>query len=198
MNDPRSEDLAHSRAFWVANTVPDAVAPAYVPTPPVAWHVALVLVAALLLQSTFAPLLALRGGTVSFVMLLVAWYATRVGTLRGFTLGLVAGLCEDALAGTTGVGWTFSTALAGAFAGRVANTWAADLRLVLVPGVAALGLARFAAFAVIEQMLGRPLASPVAAAHAALWQALLDAAIALVVLTIWPQLRVRDGRANGR
>ncbi len=198
MNDPRSEDIAHSRAFWVANAVPDAVAPAYVPEPPVWWHVALSLVAALIVQSAFAPFLAVRGGTVSFVTLLVGWYATRVGTLRGFTFGLVAGLCEDALAGTTGVGWTFSTALAGAVAGRVANTWAADLRLVLVCGVAALGLARFAAFAVIEQMLGRPLASPVAAAHAALWQALLDAAVALAVLTIWPQLRIRDARANGR
>ena len=106
-------DVARTRALWTANKPGDSAAPAYVPDPPAWWGVALALVAALVLQTSVAPWLAVRGARVSFVTLIVAWYALRTGSLHGVTFGLIAGSCEDALAGSTGVAWTFATAFVG-------------------------------------------------------------------------------------
>jgi len=188
------EDVARTRAFWLANKPGEPGAPAYVLEPPGGWTVAGALTLALALQTTLAPLLAVRGGTVSLVLLVVAWYAVRTGTLRGFAFGLLAGACEDALAGTTGVAWTFATAVAGALAGRLARTWLSDAKLVLVLGAAALTLVRFAFFALILQAEGRPLALPLVHFHAVLWQALLDAAGAFVALWLRPELVSRANR----
>ena len=114
--------------------------------------------------------LAFRGANVSFVTLLVAWYAVRTGSLAGVLFGAIAGSCEDAIAGSTGAAWTFATALAGFAAGRISRTWLADTKLALVPGAAAVTLLRYAAFATVMQMQGRPLALPLQHLHAALWQ----------------------------
>jgi hypothetical protein len=51
-------------------------------------------------------------------------------------------------------------------------------------------LVRFAIFAVVMRLEGFALPLPVAHAHQALWQAAFDAAIALVLLTFVPRLRV--------
>jgi rod shape-determining protein MreD len=163
-------------------------APAYAPDPP-AWPlVALTLVGALLVQSTLEPLLPIRGTTISWVLLLVLWYANRTGTAGGFVLGLVAGACEDALAGNTGAAWTFSTALVGAGAGRLARTWLGDTKLALVPGVALATLVRYALFSALMTMEGRMLPLGLAHFHAALWQSLLNALVALALLATLPQL----------
>jgi rod shape-determining protein MreD len=183
-----SADQARTRAFWDANKPAETGAPGYVPDPPLWWHVALALIVALGLQSTLAPFVAVRGAVVSLVLLVVAWYAVRTGSLRGFAFGMVAGACEDALAGSTGVAWTFATALAGALAGRLARTWLADTKLALVPGAAAVTLVRYGAFALIMQAQGRAAAMPLTQLHAALWQCLLDAAVALAALWVFPQL----------
>ena len=119
------DDVVRTRAFWLAYKPGEPSAPAFVPEPPVWWHVALALVAALAVQSTLAPFFTFRGASVSFVLLVVAWYAVRTGTLRGLTFGLMAGACEDALAGTTGAAWTFATAFVGLAFGRIAGTWLA-------------------------------------------------------------------------
>ncbi len=188
------EDVARTRAYWLANKPGEPGAPAYILEPPGGWIVAGALALALTLQTALAPFLSVRGGTVSLVLLVVAWYAVRTGTLRGLAFGLVAGACEDGLAGTTGVAWTFATAVAGALAGRLARTWLSDAKLVLVPGTAALTLARFALFALILQAEGRPLALPLVHFHAVLWQALLDAAVAFVALWLRPELVTRANR----
>jgi hypothetical protein len=112
------------------------------------------------------------------------------------TFGLIAGACEDALAGSTGVAWTFATALAGFSAGRLTRTWLADMPLVLVLAVATLTLARYAAFVIIMQSEGHELRLPVLHLHAALWQAALDAAVAFVALRVFPSLATPD--AHGR
>jgi len=188
MNRLAPADVARTRAFWAANKPGETAAPAYVPDPPVWWHVALALAVALTLQASLAPFLALRGGTPPLVALLVAWYAIRTGSLRGFTFGLLAGAAEDALAGTTGAAWTFATALAGLGAGRLARTWLADMPLALVPGAAAFVLGRFGAFALVLQLEGRPLALPVAHLHAVLWQCALASLAALVLPRAFPAL----------
>jgi uncharacterized membrane protein len=181
-------EVARTRAYWLANKPGETAAPAYVPDPPVVWHVALALVVILLAQAAFAPYLSFRGATISFVTLLVAWYAVRTGSLRGLLFGLIAGSCEDALAGSSGVAWTFATGLAGLVAGRLSRTWLADTKLALVPGAAAITLLRDLAFATFMQMQGRPLALPLAHLHAALWQSALDALAAFAALRIGPEL----------
>jgi rod shape-determining protein MreD len=189
-------DVSRTRSFWIASKPGETAAPAVIPEPPHWWFAGSALCIALAVQSTLAPVLAFRGATISFVLLVVAWYGVRGGSLLGLTFGLIAGACEDALAGSTGVAWMFATALAGLAAGRIARTWLADLPLVLVLGVAALTLARYAAFVIIMQIEGRELGLPLLHLHAALWQAALDAAVAFGALRFFPSLASHD--AHGR
>ncbi len=188
------QDIARTRAFWLASKPSESGAPGYVLEPPNGWVVAGALALALALQTALAPFLAVRGGTVSFVLLVVAWFSVRTGSMRGLAFGLVAGACEDALAGTTGVAWTFATGLAGALAGRLARTWLSDTKVILVPGIAALTILRFAFFTVILQAEVRPLTLPFEHVVAVAWQALLDAAVALLALGLRPELVTRANR----
>jgi uncharacterized membrane protein len=182
------EDIARTRAFWVANRPSETAAPAYVAGAPIWWHAALALLAALVIQASFAPVLAFRGATISFVTIVVAWYGIRSGTLAGLVFGLIAGACEDALAGSSGVAWTFATGLAGLTAGAFARSWLSDIKAALVAGVAALTLLRYAAFVVVLQMQNRPLALPETHLHAALWQAALDALVTFGALHVAQQV----------
>ncbi len=161
-----------------------------VPDAPPWWAVALALALALLLQTAAAPLITLRNAAPAFVLLIVAWYGLRTDAFGGFVFGAIAGACEDALAGTTGAAWMIATACSGAIAGAAAGTLLSESRTWLVPFVAALTLVRFAIFAVVMRLEGFALPLPVAHAHQALWQAAFDAAIALVLLTFVPRLRV--------
>jgi cell shape-determining protein MreD len=181
-------DIARTRALWTANKPGETAAPAYVGDPPAWWLAALALGAALLLQSTLLAHLQLRGATIPFVTLIVAWYGLRTGTVSGLAFGLVAGACEDALAGSTGAAWTFATGLIGLACGRIHGTWLADVRLALVPGAALVTFLRYCIFAVALQMEGRTLAQPLAHLHAALWQSLLGGVLALALLIAFPSL----------
>lgn len=186
-------DVARRRAFWLANRPGETKAPAYVAPPPTPLVAAIALGVALALGASAPPLLRFRGGTVSPVLLVAIWYAMRAGALRGATFGLIAGACEDALTGTSGVAWTFATALACALAGRVTGTWFADLRSAVVPTVAALALVRAAVAVVIMAAQGHRIGLPSRALHGVLYGAALDAAVALVVLVAFPAVRGRRG-----
>ena len=160
------------------------------PDPPPYWATALALGCAVLLQTEVGPWFALRGATPSFVLLFVMWYGLRTGAAQGLLVGAIAGACEDALAGWTGGAWTIATATLGALAGRSAGTFVSESRAWLV-GWAGLGtLLRYAIFVVALGAEGRTLALPEAHAHAIVWQAALDAALAFVVLTFFPQTSV--------
>jgi cell shape-determining protein MreD len=187
-----NDDVARTRMLWAANKPGETAAPAYVPDPPVFWHLAIALVLALVVQTSIAPWFTLRGAAPSLVTLLVAWYGVRTGTLRGFVFGLIAGACEDAFAGSSGVAWTFATGLAGALCGRFARTWLADTKLALVPGAGIVTFVRYGAFALMMQVQGRPLALPLTHFHVVLWQSAFDLAIAFVVLRIFPRLGGSD------
>lgn len=185
----RSEsDIARTRAFWIANKPGESAAPAVAPDPPLWWSVALALVLALGIQSSFAPFLAFRGATPSLVTLVVGWYAIRTGVARGLAFGLFAGACEDALAGGTGIAWTFATGFVGAVAGRLAGTSLADTKLVLVPGAAIVTLVRVAVFSLILAANHFPIPLGPALVHVALWQSAIDAALAYVALARFPSL----------
>jgi len=182
------DEVSRTRAFWAANKPGETFAPGYTLDPPVFLHVAVALFVALLVQATSAPFLAVRGSTVSFVTLLVAWYGVRTGVARGLAFGLFAGACEDALGGGTGAAWTIATGVAGALCGRLARTWLADIKLLLVPGAALVTLVRYAMFGVVMQVEGHPLALPAVHVHTALGQAALDAVVAFLVLSLVPAI----------
>ena len=179
--------------LWATNKPAETKsAPAYVPDPPALWTVALALLVALVLQSWLAPVIAFRGASPSLVTLVVAWYGVRTGTLQGLAFGLVAGACEDAIAGLSGVAWTFATGLAGAIAGRLARTWLADTKVVLVPFAALITFVRYLAFALLMAAQGRALALPLERLHVVLWQSAFDCAIAFVALVCVPSLGGSD------
>jgi hypothetical protein len=183
------EEAARTRILWATNKPTEATAaPAYVPDPPATWAIALAVFVALLVQSTLEPYIALRNAGPSLVTLVVAWYGVRVGSLRGLACGLAAGACEDALAGLTGVAWTFATGLAGALAGRLSRTWLADTKLVLVPFAGAITFVRFLAFAILMKAQARPLPLPLLHVRQAIVQSIIDAVLALVVLVAFPRL----------
>ncbi|MDQ2858551.1 MAG: hypothetical protein M3R53_07880 [Candidatus Eremiobacteraeota bacterium] len=192
-----SGDLSRSSAFWTASKPAHVVEPARFADPPLWWHAALALAAALTLQSAFGPALAFRGGVPPLVMLVVGWYGLRAGALRGLLFGLIAGACEDAFAGTTGAAWTFATAAAGLGAGRFARTWAADMPPALCLAAAVMTVARYAAFVALMLLERHAIAVPLAGLHAALWQGVEAALLAAVLLRVRPELVRSTPSARG-
>jgi rod shape-determining protein MreD len=168
---------------WGAPLVPMPDAPPW-------WMTGLALLVALLLQTQTGPWLALRGAAPGFVFLFVLWYGLRTDMLGGFLVGMLAGACEDALAGWTGAAWMFATAITGALAGRTAGTVVSESRVWLVPYAALATLFRYALFALALRVEGHALPVPVAHLHQVLWQAALDALLAYLALTFLPRLRV--------
>ncbi|MBC5811256.1 MAG: hypothetical protein GIW95_10475 [Candidatus Eremiobacteraeota bacterium] len=175
--------------FYPSNPRGEGV-PALVADPPAWWKPALALFAALIVQSTLAQMLTFRGALPSFVLLVVLWYALRAGTMQGVLIGTIAGACEDALAGWTGAGWTIATGITGALAGRASNTVATEGPLRVALFTAGATLARYALFAMVVRIEGRPLPLATLHVHAVLWQALFCALIAYAALAFIPRLEV--------
>jgi rod shape-determining protein MreD len=158
--------------------------PALVFEPPAWWKIALALIVALLLQTTVEPHLTLRGAAPSLVLLLILWYGLRTNVAAGLLFGSLAGACEDALAGWTGAAWTISSALVGALAGRTAGTFVTESRLWLAPYVALATVVRYGLFALVLREEGRSVVLPAAHAHALFWQALFNALVAVLIVTL--------------
>jgi rod shape-determining protein MreD len=170
---------------------PAAGAPSYI-EPPAWWLAAVGLLVALALQTTLEPRFPIRGATVSLTLLVVVWYALRAGTWRALVLGAVAGACEDSLSGGTGAAWTIATIVVTLGVGRAHGTFVADSRLWMAPIVLAASLVRDVLFAAMLQAQGTPLGLTGAHAHAFLWQAALNAVVAIALVTWKPSLIVPD------
>lgn len=164
--------------------------PALVFDPPAWWKVGLALLVALLLQTTVVPHFAFRGAVPSLVLLVVLWYGLRTNVASGLVFGTIAGAFEDALSGWTGAAWTISSAIVGALAGRTAGTVVTESRLWLVPYVALATIVRYGIATVVLRSEEHALALPALHAHELVWQALLNALIAFLVLTFVPKTAV--------
>ena len=161
-----------------------SVAPGTPYVGPAWWHAGLILLVALVFQMTLAHDLMFRGAVPSAVLVAVVWYAIRVDARRAAIFGLVAGLCEDLLAGGTGGSWTVSTTLVAAATGFVSGNFFAD-SLPLAAATAALAtLARNATFWVMMSAEGYPPGLGAIHFHQTLWQALLDAALIVVAMLL--------------
>jgi rod shape-determining protein MreD len=154
------------------------------------WRAAFAALAiALLLQTTLLHALRVRGGSLSFVLLIVVWFAARAGGLRGAFFGLVAGACEDALSGVTGAAWTIATPLVAALAGRTLRAIGSGNPLVFASAVAGASLLRTLMFWFVLRAEGSRFALSPPGVHQVLWSSAFDAALALVVLLCVPRLR---------
>lgn len=123
-----------------------------------------------------------RNAEPSLVLVALTWYAVRAGTRRAAIAGLIAGACEDVLSAQTGAAWTISTTATALFAGSLSGAFFADAPPVLVAAVAVATLLRQFLFWSVMGIQGYPSGYGGIHFHQALWEALLNAAIVIVLL----------------
>jgi rod shape-determining protein MreD len=147
------------------------------------WHIAAVwLLIALIAQVTIVHYVAIRDVVPSCVLVVVVWYSVRAGVRRAAIFGLIAGLCEDALAAQTGGAWTISTTLTAVATSLLARGFFADsIPLVgLVTGVATLLRALF--FWTTMALEGYPPGLGAMHLREALFQAALNVIVMIVAM----------------
>ncbi|HUY11726.1 MAG TPA: rod shape-determining protein MreD, partial [Candidatus Dormibacteraeota bacterium] len=142
---------------------------------PAWWHVALALALALLAQATVLHAMQWGGAPPSVVLLVVVWYSVRLDPQRAAILGLLAGLAEDLLSGTTGGSWTPATTLVAIMTASLSRAFFGNSPLLFAALAFFATLVRDSLFWGIAKMAGMPFAWSTLHFHQALRQAILDA-----------------------
>lgn len=137
---------------------------------------------ALLAQVSFLHFFTLRGATLSPVLLVVVWYAIRADVRSAAICGFAAGFFEDMLGAQTGGAWTLSTTLTAIIAGVVSRGFFADSMPLVSAIVVFATLLRMFVFWLVMEAQGYPTGMGWIHFHAALWQALLNAAAMLAIM----------------
>ena len=158
---------------------------------PVWWHVALALLLALLAQGTLLSRLTWADIPPSAVLLVVSWFSVRLGPQRAAMLGLVAGLCEDLLSGTTGGSWRLATLAAAVLTALLSQRFFSDSPLLYAALAFVATFVRNAVFWATMQIVGSPFAWSSLHFHDAVRQSILDA-ICLGIFAWWYRARHRD------
>jgi rod shape-determining protein MreD len=148
------------------------------------WVAALALFTSLFAQIEFAHYLTLRGAEVSAVLVTVVWYALRGNAVNAAVFGLIAGLCEDIFSAQTGVAWTVATPLAALFVNRLSRWFFADSIPAVAVVVIAATLLRRMFFWVVMALQGYPTGYARLHLHEALWEAVINALLAAVLILI--------------
>ncbi len=125
----------------------------------------------------------------SLVLVAVVWYALRTDIRRAALFGLIAGACEDAFGGSltgagTGGGWTIATTATALLVGSLSQGFFADSIVVLTAAVAIGTLVRRLIFWSVLSLEGYPRGYAGVHAHQALWEALMNAAIAALLMLV--------------
>lgn len=123
----------------------------------------------------------------SLVVIAVVWYALRTDVRRAVLFGLIAGACEDLFGGAltgaaTGGGWTIATTATALLVGSLSQGFFADSIPVLTAAVAIGTLFRRLIFWSVLSLEGYPRGYAGVHAHQALWEALMNAAIAALLM----------------
>jgi rod shape-determining protein MreD len=155
---------------------------AEVSVPPRFWVLVLLMVTAVIVQSTLLRPLAVRGAHISLVTVLLVWTGLRCGVSTGGALGLIAGLIEDALGGSGAD--VLATSLVGFGAGLLNVRFFADSLPVFVSAVAGATILRgIVSYLVIEiGLFERGTFHRVS--HELLWQVVLNSVAAAVTLLV--------------
>ena len=148
--------------------------------PPRFWILALLALAAVLLQAVFGHAWTLRGAQPSLLTVLVVWTGLRCGPTTGGWLGLFGGALEDALGG--GGANVLSATCVGFLAGLLASRFFADSLPVVIAAVAGGTIVRSAiTYTILEVGFGeRGIYHRLA--HATAWQVLLNCVVAIVAV----------------
>jgi rod shape-determining protein MreD len=143
-------------------------------------------VLAVFIQTMFGHFVTFHGAVPSLVTISVVLYAAKVGARRGAVFGIIAGVLEDCFAGTGGA-WTIATTLTALAVGGISRTFFSDGIAMLGALVAIAIMLRDAIFWVVLSIEGYPRGFAVAHLHAALWQAAITGACAIVYLLFRPR-----------
>ncbi len=144
---------------------------------------------ALLAQIELMHFLTWRHAEPSLVLVAVVWYALRTDLRRAVVFGLIAGACEDILDGAltdaaTGGGWTIATTGTALLVGSLSQGFFADSIPVLTAAVAIGTLVRRLIFWSVLSLEGYPRGYAGIHAHQAIWEALMNAAIAATLMLV--------------
>ena len=153
------------------------------------WQAAIFLAIALLAQIELMHFLTWRHAEPSLVLVAVVWYALRTDLRRAVVFGLIAGACEDILGGAltgaaTGGGWTIATTGTALLVGSLSQGFFADSIPVLTAAVAIGTLVRRLIFWSVLSLEGYPRGYAGVHAHQAIWEALMNAAIAAALMLV--------------
>ncbi|HLI94923.1 MAG TPA: hypothetical protein VKT72_02430 [Candidatus Baltobacteraceae bacterium] len=162
-------------------------------TVPEWWRAALYLLLALFAQIELLHYVSFRGAQVSAVLVLVVWYALRADFLYAGAFGIVAGLCEDAFSAQTGIAWTVATPLTALFVSWLSRWFFADSIPAFAGVVVVATLVRRMFFWVIMALQGYPPGYARLHLHQAVWEALLNALLAISLLLV---ARIRESRSS--
>jgi rod shape-determining protein MreD len=148
---------------------------------------------ALIAQATVVHYLAIRGVVPSLVLVVVVWYAIRVDVRSAALYGLLGGIGEDVLAGSTGAAWTVATTLTAVFTSLLTRDFFADSVPLAAAVTAIATVMRALFFWTVMSLEGYP--AGLAGIH--LHQAVLQAAfnVVLMVAAILVLRRVRPEAA---
>lgn len=151
------------------------------------------LLAALFVQTAFAPWLTIHGALPSFATIVVVLYALRVGSRDALLLGAITGVVTDVLAGTGG-GWTVAYLLIAAGSGAVRAGFFADGIVMPSALVAAAVLVRNALFWIVQTAEGYPRGYGTSHLHIAVEQALYTGLAAVVIQFVRSRFANPDDR----
>ncbi len=155
------------------------------------WHVVLALGLALLAQGTLLSRFTWADIPPSAVLLVVIWFSVRLGPQRAAMLGLLAGLCEDLLSGTTGGSWMLATLAAAVLTALLSQRFFSDSPLLYAALAFVATFVRNAVFWAAMQIAGSPFAWSSLHFHDAIRQSILDS-ICLGIFAWWYRARHRD------
>ncbi len=151
----------------------------------------IVLLAALL-QSALPGLFGPATLRLSIVALCVFWFGFAGGPLRGAAFGALAGLIEDALAGSA-LSWSVSSAMCGALAGLLRRTIVGESIVYMGVAAGALTVLRIGLFGLIVRVEN----SPSSTAPIEVWPTVLQGAIAGLAAVAALALADRIGERAG-
>jgi rod shape-determining protein MreD len=141
---------------------------------------ALLGLAAVLLQATVLHGFALRGAHVSLVTVLVVWTGLRCGVVTGGWLGFFCGLLEDALGGHGSN--VLGAALVGFLAGTLSNRFFSDSLPIFIASLVAATALRFAFQYAFFEIAYHEHGTFHLLSHEFIWAALLNAVTGAIVL----------------
>lgn len=139
---------------------------------------------ALIAQGTIVHYFIVRNAEPSLVLVVVVWYATRVDIGRAAIFGLIAGIGEDLIAFDAGGTWTFATAIVALLSSLPRRRFFEDSMPFFMIVTALATLARDLLYWMTKKIEGFPPGLGTMHFHQALWQALLDALLAGLVMLV--------------